>query len=106
MRPVARRPAGGAAPAIPVIGIGAGPDVDGQVLVFHDLLGLYDGSAPRFVKRYAELGAQAMDAVGAYAGEVRAGAFPAAVHGYAIADEQLEAFETAVEERERERARH
>jgi 3-methyl-2-oxobutanoate hydroxymethyltransferase len=90
---------------IPVIGIGAGPDVDGQVLVFHDLLGLYDGTTPRFVKRYAELGAQAMDAVGAYADEVRARAFPAEVHGYAIADDQLEAFETAALEREQARER-
>src|SRR5665213_3850801 len=43
---------------VPVIGIGAGPDTDGQVLVFHDLLGIYDGHAPRFAKRYAEVKAQ------------------------------------------------
>jgi len=90
---------------IPVIGIGAGPGVDGQVLVFHDLLGLYEGGAPRFVKRYAELGELATSAVTAYAGEVRDGTFPAVVHGYAIADDQLGAFEAAVDERERARAR-
>ncbi len=67
---------------IPTIGIGAGPHCDGQVLVWHDLLGLYDGLRPKFVKRYAELGALAKDAVAAYCVEVRAGTFPAAEHGF------------------------
>jgi 3-methyl-2-oxobutanoate hydroxymethyltransferase len=69
---------------IPVIGIGAGADADGQVLVFHDLLGLYDGGAAKFVKRYAELRTAAVAGVGAYAAEVRGGVYPAVEHGYAM----------------------
>ena len=61
---------------IPTIGIGAGADCDGQVLVFHDMLGLYEGRSPRFVKRYAELADAARAALEAYAAEVRSGAFP------------------------------
>lgn len=69
---------------IPVIGIGAGADADGQVLVFHDLLGLYDGGAAKFVKRYAELRAASIGGVEAYAAEVRGGVYPAPEHGYAM----------------------
>ncbi|MBU1676869.1 3-methyl-2-oxobutanoate hydroxymethyltransferase [bacterium] len=65
---------------IPTIGIGAGPDCDGQILVFHDLLGLFEGIRPKFVKRYAELGQQAVEAVRRYSEDVRSGAFPAAEH--------------------------
>ncbi|WP_194421235.1 3-methyl-2-oxobutanoate hydroxymethyltransferase [Microbacterium abyssi] len=73
---------------IPVIGIGAGADADGQVLVFHDLLGIYDGGAARFVKRYADLRTDAVAGVTAYANEVRTGEYPAPEHGYAMpADE-------------------
>ncbi|MDQ4215085.1 3-methyl-2-oxobutanoate hydroxymethyltransferase [Microbacterium capsulatum] len=73
---------------IPVIGIGAGSATDGQVLVFHDLLGIYDGGAAKFVKRYAELRSAMIDGVAAYADEVRSGAYPAPEHGYAMpADE-------------------
>jgi 3-methyl-2-oxobutanoate hydroxymethyltransferase len=78
--------------AIPVIGIGAGPSTDGQVLVFHDLLGIYDGHAPRFVKRFAEVKAQMVAGVGQYAAEVRNGAFPGPEHGYPIDDEELQLF--------------
>jgi 3-methyl-2-oxobutanoate hydroxymethyltransferase len=77
---------------IPVIGIGAGAATDGQVLVFHDLLGIYDGHAPRFAKRYAEVKAQMVAGVAEYSAEVRAGAFPAPEHTYSIDDEELEAF--------------
>ena len=62
--------------------IGAGPDCDGQVLVLHDMLGLNEGFSARFLKRYAELGKAAREAVKRYAGEVREGAYPAAEHGY------------------------
>jgi 3-methyl-2-oxobutanoate hydroxymethyltransferase len=65
---------------IPTIGIGAGPGCDGQVLVFHDLLGLFDGVRPRFVKRYAELGQDAANAIGRFADDVRTGVFPAEEH--------------------------
>lgn len=68
--------------SIPTIGIGAGPDCDGQVLVFHDMLGLFDGLQPRFVKRYAELGKAAIEAVGAYGDEVRRGVFPGPEHSF------------------------
>jgi 3-methyl-2-oxobutanoate hydroxymethyltransferase len=71
-----------AAVAVPTIGIGAGAGCGGQVLVFHDLLGLLDDFRPRFVKRYAELGQTAADAIAAYADEVRRGAFPAAEHTF------------------------
>ena len=72
---------------IPTIGIGAGPDCDGQVLVYHDLLGLAGGMAPRFVKRYAELGETAVAAVRSYAGEVRSGAFPGPEHSFSEGSE-------------------
>ena len=75
-----------------VIGIGAGPDTDGQVLVFHDLLGIFGGHAPKFVKRYADLREEMVRGVAAYADEVRARAFPAAEHTYAVDAEELEAF--------------
>ena len=68
--------------SVPTVGIGAGPHCDGQILVLHDMLGLNDGFAPRFLKRYAELGADVRDAVGRYAEEVREGSYPAAEHGY------------------------
>ena len=78
---------------IPVIGIGAGPAPDGQVLVFHDLLGIYDGHAPRFAKRYGELRDQMIAGVAAYASEVRSGAFPAPEHTYSIDEDELSTFE-------------
>jgi len=62
--------------AIPTIGIGAGPHCDGQVQVFHDLLGLFQDFVPRHAKRYADLGVQITEAVRAYANEVREGSFP------------------------------
>ena len=71
-----------AAVTIPTIGIGAGPGCDGQVLVSHDLLGLFDGFRPKFVKRYADLGTATRDAISAYAAEVRDGKFPAAEHEF------------------------
>jgi 3-methyl-2-oxobutanoate hydroxymethyltransferase len=68
--------------AIPTIGIGAGPDCDGQVLVFHDLLGWTEGLRPRFVRRYSEQGADAREAISRFAGDVREGRFPAAEESY------------------------
>jgi len=75
---------------IPVIGIGAGPSTDGQVLVLHDLLGMHDGFKPKFVKRYAEVKQAMVRGVEAYAHDVRARAFPTAEHTYGIAPEELE----------------
>jgi 3-methyl-2-oxobutanoate hydroxymethyltransferase len=77
---------------VPIIGIGAGSATDGQVLVFHDLLGIYDGHAPRFAKRYEEIKAQMVAGVAQYAAEVRSGAFPGPEHAYSIDDEELERF--------------
>jgi 3-methyl-2-oxobutanoate hydroxymethyltransferase len=68
--------------AIPTIGIGAGPGCDGQVLVLHDMLGLNEGFSPKFLKRYAELGAAVRDAVAQFGTEVRSGAFPTSAHEY------------------------
>jgi 3-methyl-2-oxobutanoate hydroxymethyltransferase len=65
---------------IPTIGIGSGPHCDGQVLVSYDAFGLYQGFVPRFVKRYADLGATVTEAARAYIDEVRSGAFPSAEH--------------------------
>ena len=81
---------------IPVIGIGAGAGTDGQVLVFHDLLGIYDGHAPRFAKHYAEVRAEMVAGVAEYASEVRSRAFPAPEHAYSIDDEELLAFTEAL----------
>jgi 3-methyl-2-oxobutanoate hydroxymethyltransferase len=79
---------------IPTIGIGAGPGCDGQVLVWHDLLGLTEGRAPRFVKRYAHLADDVRAALQAYAADVRSGAFPAEEHSYGIPEEELALFES------------
>ncbi|MDQ5848411.1 MAG: 3-methyl-2-oxobutanoate hydroxymethyltransferase [Pseudomonadota bacterium] len=75
--------------SVPTIGIGAGADCDGQVLVFHDLVGLFSGFTPTFVKRYAEAGNTIRDAVARYAEEVRSGAFPAEQQSFAINEEVL-----------------
>jgi 3-methyl-2-oxobutanoate hydroxymethyltransferase len=81
---------------VPVIGIGAGPATDGQVLVFHDLLGIYEGHAPRFAKRYAQLKRAMVDGVRAYSAEVRERRFPSAEHCYSIDPEELQRFREVV----------
>jgi 3-methyl-2-oxobutanoate hydroxymethyltransferase len=83
---------------VPVIGIGAGPATDGQVLVFHDLLGIYDGHAPRFAKRYGEMREQMIAGVAAYAADVRGGSFPAPEHVYSIDDDELRTFVDGIDE--------
>jgi 3-methyl-2-oxobutanoate hydroxymethyltransferase len=84
---------------IPTIGIGAGVDCDGQVLVWHDVLGLNgvtDGTVkvPKFVKRYADLGTEIVTAVRAYIADVQSGRFPEPRHTYSMPDEERERFET------------
>jgi 3-methyl-2-oxobutanoate hydroxymethyltransferase len=74
---------------IPTIGIGAGAGCDGQVLVWHDLLGLYEGQSPRFVKRYGHLADEIRGALEAYVAEVRSGAFPEERHTYSMPEEEL-----------------
>ena len=75
---------------VPTIGIGAGPDCDGQVLVWHDLLGLSNGHLPLFVKQYAHLGETALEALRSYVADVRAQRFPAAEHTYAMPAAEVE----------------
>jgi 3-methyl-2-oxobutanoate hydroxymethyltransferase len=81
---------------VPVIGIGAGPATDGQVLVFHDLLGIYDGHAPRFAKRYQEIKAEMVLGVAEYAREVRERTFPGPEHTYSIDDDELSRLRAAL----------
>ena len=76
---------------VPTIGIGAGKHCDGQVLVYHDLLGIEDRVAPKFVRRYASLKDDAVAAMSAYAADVRSGAFPDASESYHLSSEQSEA---------------
>ena len=78
--------------SIPTIGIGSGRGCDGQVLVYHDLLGLYEGKSPRFVKRYAELATTIQEALERFAADVRSGSFPEGEHTYSIPDEELAEF--------------
>lgn len=80
-----------AAVGVPTIGIGAGAACTGQVLVWHDLLGLTSGHVPRFVKVYADLGAIIQSALRTYAAEVRAGTFPEPRHTYGMPDDEREA---------------
>jgi len=80
-----------AAVDIPTIGIGAGPDCDGQVLVYHDLLGLEDRMAPKFVRRYAELRGDAVDAVSRFVADVRSCEFPGPAETYHLSESESEA---------------
>lgn len=76
--------------AIPTIGIGAGAGCDGQILVYQDMLGMFPGFTPKFVKRYAAVGDLMKDAFRAYADEVARGVFPAPEHSYQMAQETLQ----------------
>ena len=77
--------------SIPTIGIGAGVDCDGQVLVLHDVLGLYGDFKPKFAKRYAEIGNAVVDALRAFDGDVREGRFPDAEHSFTMKESELAA---------------
>ena len=81
---------------VPIIGIGAGPSTDGQVLVLHDLLAIHQGFKPKFVKQYAAVGEEMVRGVRAYAEEVRSRAFPGPQHAYGIAPEELERLRSVV----------
>jgi 3-methyl-2-oxobutanoate hydroxymethyltransferase len=83
---------------VPVIGIGAGPAADGQVLVFHDLLGIYDGHAPRFVKRYGNVREEMVKGVRTFANEVRARRYPEPEHGYTMAPDEVERLHELLQE--------
>jgi 3-methyl-2-oxobutanoate hydroxymethyltransferase len=83
---------------IPVIGIGAGPTTDGQVLVYHDLLGIYSGHLARFVKQYANVREQMIAGVKAFAEDVRARRYPEPEHGYTMAPDELDRLHTMIGE--------
>ncbi len=83
---------------IPVIGIGAGPATDGQVLVFHDLLGIYDGHVGRFVKRYANVREAMIKGVSAFTADVRSRRYPEPEHGYTMAPDEIERLHALVRE--------
>jgi 3-methyl-2-oxobutanoate hydroxymethyltransferase len=78
--------------AIPTIGIGAGAGTDGQVLVTHDLLGLFDRFTPKFVKKYANLHAEMQRAFAAYVADVQQKQFPAEAHSVDMAEEEWNTF--------------
>jgi 3-methyl-2-oxobutanoate hydroxymethyltransferase len=81
---------------IPTIGIGAGIHCSGQVLVWHDLLGINEGFTPKFVKRFAEVAAEMRKGLEAFAAEVRAGTFPGEEQTYHMSDEEYALFESEV----------
>jgi len=74
---------------IPIIGIGAGPHVDGQCLIVHDMLGMFDAFTPKFVKTYADIGGQIVAALKAFSLDVARGGFPAAEHCYKMPETEL-----------------
>lgn len=76
--------------SVPTIGIGSGPACDGQVLVYHDILGMFSNVSPKFAKQYADVGSQMRKAFAEYADEVRSGVFPSDEHSFSIADEVME----------------
>jgi 3-methyl-2-oxobutanoate hydroxymethyltransferase len=73
---------------VPIIGIGSGPHVDGQVLVIHDMLGLFQDMEPKFVKRYLNMAEQIFDAIKQYENEVKSGKFPQEEHTYHMTEEE------------------
>jgi len=85
---------------VPAIGIGAGPATAGQVLVFHDLLGITTGRAPKFVKRYAEIHEAMVEGVGRYTAEVRSRSFPEPDHVYGVEPSELSEFQHYLEQKE------
>jgi 3-methyl-2-oxobutanoate hydroxymethyltransferase len=86
---------------VPTIGIGAGAACDGQVLVWHDLLGINEGRAPKFVRRFADVAGETRRGLAAYVEAVRTGAYPAEEHAYSISDSELKLFESELAERVR-----
>ena len=82
---------------IPTIGIGSGPDCDGQVLVVHDALGLYEKIKPKFAKRYLELSSEIVQAIGSYKSDVVSGKFPGPEHSFSIDKSELERLKKELE---------
>lgn len=84
--------------SVPIIGIGAGVEVDGQVLVTHDMVGLFDRFVPKFVKQYTQVRPMIIDAIRNYGKEVRASSFPAPEHSFGMSEEALKALEASLKE--------
>jgi 3-methyl-2-oxobutanoate hydroxymethyltransferase len=78
---------------VPVIGIGAGPDLDGQCMIVHDLLGMFEAFTPKFAKRYAEIGAEIVKALTAFKDDVKEGGYPGPEHCYGMPKAEVERFE-------------
>ncbi len=83
---------------VPIIGIGAGPDVDGQVLVTHDMLGLFDKFVPKFVKQFAQIRTIILDAMKAYKKEVQEVTFPGPEHSFKMPEETLAQLKKMIKE--------
>jgi 3-methyl-2-oxobutanoate hydroxymethyltransferase len=83
---------------VPIIGIGAGPHVDGQCLVVHDMVGMFEGFTPKFVKKYANIGEQIVTALQTFVQEVGSGQFPGPEHCYPMPKEEIERLEELLEE--------
>ena len=81
---------------IPTIGIGSGPDCDGQVLVVHDVLGLYEKIKPKFAKRYLELSSEIVKAIESYKSDVTSGKFPGIEHSFSMDTSELEKLEKEI----------
>jgi 3-methyl-2-oxobutanoate hydroxymethyltransferase len=84
---------------VPVIGIGAGPDVDGQCLIVHDMIGMFEAFTPKFVKRYANVGEQIVQAVEAFKEDVNEGVFPGPEHCYHMLEEEVQKLEQYIAEK-------
>ena len=80
--------------SIPTIGIGAGAGCDGQVLVYQDMLGMFEGIKPKFVKQFAQIGKEMKEAFTAYDEAVKAGSYPAKEHSFAIDDDIINAIDS------------
>ena len=84
---------------IPIISIGAGPDCDGQCLIFHDMFGLYPNFTPKFAKRYADIGEMLVKGFSQYVHEVRTGVFPQKEHCFSISDKEFDELSKFFEEK-------
>jgi 3-methyl-2-oxobutanoate hydroxymethyltransferase len=85
---------------VPIIGIGAGPHVDGQCLIVHDMLGMFEAFTPKFVKKYANIGEQIVQALEAFKEDVNKGAFPGPEHCYGMPEEEAQKLERYIAEKE------
>jgi 3-methyl-2-oxobutanoate hydroxymethyltransferase len=86
--------------SIPIYGIGAGNQLDGQLVIVHDILGMFEEFTPKFIKRYAEVGKLITESIAAYHNDVKSGAFPTEEHFYPISPEQLDEIRQFVEKHE------